>query len=256
MNMIFDTHAHYDDESFDEDRETLLSELPNKNIFSVVNAAANIESSKKSVLIAKKYSYIYAAVGVHPENISDMKFDYILEMKNMINECKKIVAIGEIGLDYHYSKSTKIEQLELFENQVKFALECNLPVIVHDREAHGDTQSVLKKYKPRGVVHCFSGSRDMAKEIIGLGMYLGIGGVVTFKNAKNIVDVVENVDLSKIVLETDAPYMTPVPFRGERCNSTHIEFTAQKIAEIKNIDKYEVLKVTKKNAIDLFEIEV
>lgn len=252
-SLIFDTHAHYDDKSFDEDRSEVLKMLPQNNVFAVVNAGADIESSVKSIEISKEYDYVYASVGIHPENISDEKIDYINILEDLLKN-EKVVAIGEIGLDYHYTKDNKSDQIELFENQINLAVNHNLPIMVHDREAHGDTMDLLKKYTPKGIVHCFSGSVEMAKEVIKLGMYIGIGGLITFKNAKTAVNVVENIPLSSIVLETDAPYMTPVPFRGTRCNSSYIKYTAEKIAEIKNINVEEVLKITKENALKLFNL--
>ena len=255
MSLIFDTHAHYDDSAFDEDREEKLSVLPNDNIYAVINAGADIESSKKSITLSEKYDYIYAAVGIHPENISSISKDYISGLEKLILNNKKVVGVGEIGLDYHYTKENKTQQKDLFESQVKLAIKHDLPVIVHDREAHGDTLEILKKYKPKGVVHCFSGSLEMANEVIKMGMYIGVGGVVTFKNAKNVVYVVENISLENIVLETDAPYMSPVPFRGKRCDSSYIKYTAEKISEIKNIELNEVFEITKQNAKNLFGIK-
>ena len=256
MGLIFDTHAHYDDIAFDDDREKILSSLPkNDNIYAVVNAGADIESSKKSINLSEKYSYIYAAVGVHPENISNTPKDYISQLEKLILSSEKIVGVGEIGLDYHYTKENKEQQKDLFESQVKLAVKHDLPIIVHDREAHGDTMEILKKHNPKGVVHCFSGSLEMAQEVIKMGMYIGIGGVITFKNAKNAVYVVENISLENIVLETDAPYMSPVPFRGKRCDSSYIKYTAEKISEIKNISLKEVFEVTKQNAKNLFGIK-
>lgn len=252
-NLIFDTHAHYDDKSFDEDRSEVLKMLPKNNVFAVVNAGADIESSVKSIEISKEYDYVYASVGIHPENIPDDKSDYMKILEDLLKN-EKVVAIGEIGLDYHYTKDNKADQIELFENQINLAVNHDLPIMVHDREAHGDTMDLLKKHNPKGIVHCFSGSVEMAKEVIKLGMYIGIGGLITFKNAKTAVSVVENIPLSSIVLETDAPYMTPVPFRGTRCNSSHIKYTAEKIAEIKKIDVNEVLKITKENALKLFNL--
>lgn len=252
-SLIFDTHAHYDDKSFDEDRSEVLKMLPQNNVFAVVNAGADIESSVKSIEISKEYDYVYASVGIHPENIPDEKIDYINILEGLLKN-EKVVAIGEIGLDYHYTKDNKSDQIELFENQINLAVNHNLPIMVHDREAHGDTMDLLKKYTPKGIVHCFSGSVEMAKEVIKLGMYIGIGGLITFKNAKTAVNVVANIPLSSIVLETDAPYMTPVPFRGTRCNSSYIKYTAEKIAEIKNINVEEVLKITKENALKLFNL--
>lgn len=255
MSLIFDTHAHYDDSAFDEDREEKLNSLPNDNIYAVINAGADIESSEKSISLSESYPYIYAAVGIHPENISNISKDYIFKLEKLILSGKKVVGVGEIGLDYHYTKENKKQQKDLFENQVKLAIKHDLPVIVHDREAHADTMDILKKHKPRGVVHCFSGSLEMAKEIIKMGMYIGIGGVVTFKNAKNIVDVAENISLEHILLETDAPYMAPVPFRGKRCDSSYIKYTAEKISEIKNIDLKDVFEITKQNAKNLFGVK-
>lgn len=252
-SLIFDTHAHYDDKSFDEDRTEVLKMLPQNNVFAVVNAGADIESSVKSIEISKEYDYVYASVGVHPENIPDEKCDYMKILEDLLKN-EKVVAIGEIGLDYHYTKDNKAKQMELFENQINLAVNYNLPIMVHDREAHGDTMDLLKKHNPKGIVHCFSGSVEMAKEVIKLGMYIGIGGLITFKNAKTAVSVVENIPLSSIVLETDAPYMTPVPFRGTRCNSSYIKYTAEKIAEIKKMDVNEVLEITKENALKVFNL--
>ena len=256
MNQIFDTHAHYDSEEFNSDRDELLNSLPKKNVFAVITAGADIKSSEKAVEISKKYGYIFSAVGIHPENIpvNSTSIEYLKELENLILDNKKVVAVGEIGLDYHFNSENKEMQKSLFENQIQLALKHNLPITVHDRDAHGDTLEVLKKYKPKGVVHCFSGSLEMANEVIRLGMKIGIGGVVTFKNAKNIVNVVQNISISKIVLETDAPYLSPVPFRGKRCDSSYISYTAEKIAEIKKISTSEVLQITKENAKNLFDI--
>jgi TatD DNase family protein len=256
MNLIFDTHAHYDDAAFDEDRGKILSGLPDEGIFAVIDAGADIKSSRESIEISKKYPYVYAAVGIHPENVDKIEDkNYTYELEKLILSCEKVVAIGEIGLDYHYSSENKDIQKSVFENQIKLALKHDIPIMVHDREAHGDTLEFLKKYKPKGVVHCFSGSLEMAKEIIKLGMYLGIGGVVTFKNAKNVVHVVKDISLSHMVLETDAPYMAPVPLRGKRCDSSYIKYTAEKVAELKDIKMSEILEETKKNALNLFSIK-
>lgn len=256
-NEIFDTHSHYNDEAFDFDREEVLKSLPSQNIFAVIDNGGNVKSSQKAVELSKKYPYIYAAVGFHPEYLNNEKVDLnflVSQLENLINN-EKVVAVGEIGLDYHFNSDNKDIQKEVFEEQIKVAIEHNLPVIVHDRDAHGDTLEILKKYKPQGVVHCFSGSLEMAREILKIGMSLGIGGVVTFKNAKSIVEVVKNVPMSSIVLETDAPYLSPTPLRGKRCISPYIEYTAQKVAEIKNISLKDVLETTKNNAIQLFGIK-
>lgn len=253
--MIFDTHAHYDDEAFESDREELLNSMHEGGVLGIVNASADINSSLSSVKISEKYPYVFAAVGVHPENLGGLSEDYTEQIKKIATEHKKVVAIGEIGLDYHFRSDNKEKQIEVFENQVKLANFLDLPVIVHDREAHKDTFDILKKYNPKGIVHCFSGSVEMAKEIVKLGMKLGIGGVLTFKNAKTIVEVVKQIPLSHLVLETDAPYLAPVPFRGKRCNSSYIKFVAEKIAEIKNISAQEVYKETFKNALEVYNIK-
>lgn len=253
--MIFDTHAHYDDEAFESDREELLNSMHESGVLGIVNASADINSSLSSAKLSEKYPYVFAAVGVHPENLDGLSEDYTEQIKKIATEHKKVVAIGEIGLDYHFRLDNKEKQIEVFENQVKLANFLDLPVIVHDREAHKDTFDILKKYNPKGIVHCFSGSVEMAKEIVKLGMKLGIGGVLTFKNAKTIVEVVKQIPLSHLVLETDAPYLAPVPFRGKRCNSSYIKFVAEKIAEIKNISAEEVYKETFKNALEVYNIK-
>ena len=256
MENIFETHAHYDDEAFDEDREKLLGELPEKGVCGVITAGADLKTSIAAVRLAEKYPYVYAAVGVHPENIGeDFDADDISKLERLLNSHEKIVAVGEIGLDYHFRQDNKEIQKEVFLKQIELANKHNLPVLVHDREAHGDTMEILKNMKPKGIVHCFSGSVEMAKEVVKLGMHLGVGGVVTFKNAKTIVEVVREMPLGVMVLETDAPYMAPVPFRGKRCDSSMIKYTAEKIAEIKNVPVDEVLEITKSNAIKLFGIK-
>lgn len=252
--MIFDSHAHYEDKAFDDDRDDILKNLPEMGVCNVINVGTDVINSRKSVELAEKYPYVFSAVGIHPQCVSKVSsddFDKLFEMaKN-----KNVVAIGEIGLDYHYGSDNKDLQIEIFENQVLISKKLSLPIIVHDRDAHMDTLRILNKHKPKGVVHCFSGSLEFAKEILKLGMFIGIGGLVTFKNAKKIVEVVKNVSLESILLETDAPYMTPEPFRGKRCDSSHIRFTAEKIAQIKDISYDEVLFVTRKNAMKLFCLE-
>lgn len=252
-NLIFDSHAHYDDEKFDGDREQILSSLPQSGVCCVINNGIDLETSLLSIKFAEKYSYIYAAVGVHPHEAQNAPKDYLDKLRKMLRH-KKVVAVGEIGLDYHYDFSPRDVQRRIFEEQLQLAKELNIPVIIHDREAHADTLELLKKYRPMGVVHCFSGSAEMAREVIELGMYIGLGGAVTFKNAKTPVQVAEFVPIDKLLLETDAPYMTPVPFRGQRCDSSHIAITAEKIAQIRNIQQDELLCITCNNAKNLFGI--
>lgn len=251
---IFDTHAHYDDLKFDEDRDEILSALPNNGVEFVINCGCDLTSSKKSIELCEKYKYFYCALGIHPSEISDNSETEFQSIKVLTNY-GKCVAVGEIGLDYHYDFVPKDKQLEFFEKQLQFATEADLPVIVHDREAHEDTLTLLKKYKPKGVLHCFSGSVEMAKEIIKLGMYIGLGGAVTFKNARKPLEVAEYLPEDRLLLETDCPYMAPVPNRGKRCTSDMIALTAEKIAEVRKTDTQQLIDKTKQNAFELFSIK-
>ncbi len=250
---IFDSHAHYDDEQFDIDRNELLVSFKEKGISGVVCCGVNIETSEFAVELSHKYDFIYSAVGFHPLD-NDEYHDGDLEKIRQLAQDKKCVAIGEIGLDYHYEKESRENQLILLEKQIELAKELDLPVIIHDRESHEDTMNILKKHKPKGVVHCFSGSVEMAKEVVKLGMYIGLGGAVTFKNAVKPCEVAKFVPDNKLLIETDAPYMTPVPFRGKRCTSLHIPYTAEKIAELRGVTAQEILDLTDKNARELFKI--
>lgn len=248
--LIFDSHAHYDDKKFDGIRGELLEALPRHGVCGVINCGCDTESSKKALEFAEKHPYFYAAVGVHPENIGGGRVSEIEEL----SKHKKCVAIGEIGLDYYWVSDNKEEQKNLFEEQLILANKLNLPVIVHDRDAHADTLEILKKHRPKGVVHSFSGSPEMAKEILKLGMYIGIGGVITFKNAKKLPEVVAELPENRFLLETDAPYLTPVPYRGEINHSAMIYYTAKKIAEIRNTSVESVLDSARKNTEKLFGI--
>ncbi|MBQ8503641.1 MAG: TatD family hydrolase [Clostridia bacterium] len=250
---IFDTHAHYDDGRFDDDRDELLNSLTGKGVSHIINCGCDLKSSKTTLALSQKYAFIYAAVGVHAHEAEEATESDLLEIEELYRN-EKVVAVGEIGLDYHYDFSPRERQLEVFERQLALANKLELPVIVHDREAHEDTMNLLKKYKPKGVVHCFSGSKEMAAEIVKLGMYIGMGGAVTFKNAKRPVEVMEYLPIERLLLETDAPYMTPVPFRGTRCDSAHIAYTAEKIAEIKKIDVQQLIDLCHENAKTLFGI--
>lgn len=251
--MIFDTHAHYDDKVFDDDRAELFKKLVQNKICGVLNLGVDLETSKISADFANENSIFYAAVGVHPLNLEGLKEDFINDLQKFLKN-KKVVAIGEIGLDYYHSPHNKDLQREVFEKQLTLAKEHNLPVCVHDREAHDDVLELLEKIRPKGVVHCFSGDVKMCERILNLGMHIGVGGIITFDNqaASTLSKVVEFAPLQKILLETDAPYLAPVPFRGKRCDSTHIEFTAREIAKIKKILLQEVYNITKQNAENLF----
>lgn len=259
IDNIFDSHAHYDDEQFDGDRDELLQSLPSKGVCAVINCASDLKSSATSAELSEKYPFFWCACGVHPhEAEKELKTANINEIeKRIVNftEKKKCVAIGEIGLDYHYDFSPRELQKEIFELQLKLSKELDLPVIVHDREAHEDTMTLLKKYRPKGVVHCFSGSVEMAREVLKLGMYIGLGGAVTFKNAKKPVAVATETDIDRILLETDCPYMAPVPFRGTRCSSDMIAYSAQTIASVKNMDVQTLVDAATENTKRLFGIE-
>ena len=249
MSKIFDTHSHYDDIKFNEVRDELLSSLKSKNVGRVITCGVDKSSSLRSKKLAEKYDYIYFAAGIHPENMDEVCCtDFIKEMSGH----EKCVAVGEIGLDYYFDSSSAEKQKQVFEKQLILSKELNLPVIVHDRDAHADTLELLKKHRPKGVVHCFSGSPETAKEIVSLGMYIGIGGVITFKNAKRLPEVAKELPLDRLLLETDCPYLAPEPFRGKLCNSAMIEYTAKRLAEIRNISYEEVLDAAFENAMNLF----
>lgn len=254
MENIFDTHAHYDDEAFDSDRESLLPSFEGRGVSRVIDCGCNVASSKKAIELSEKYDFIYAAVGIHPHDAEEAETGD-LDVIKRLTEHEKVVAIGEIGLDYHYDFSPRELQKEYFEKQIILAKELDMPIIVHDREAHEDTMQLLRKHRPKGVLHCFSGSVETAKEIISLGMYIGLGGAVTFKNAKMPLKVAEFLPLDRLLLETDAPYMTPVPFRGKRNDSSLIPYTAIKIAEVKGIAPQELVDAACENAKRLFGVE-
>lgn len=252
--LIFDSHAHYDDEAFDQDRGEILRNLPAQGICRIVNVGADLQGCRDAVALAAAYPYIYAGVGIHPVCVNDTPDEALNEVETLL-DAPKVVAVGEIGLDYHFEDNAPREvQREWFAKQLALANRRGFPVIVHDRDAHGDTMELLCKYRPKGVVHCFSGSVEMMREVVRLGMYIGLGGAVTFKNARVPVEVAAAVPLDHLLLETDAPYMAPVPYRGKRCDSSMIAKTAERIAEIRQMPVEELLKATQQNASRLFGI--
>lgn len=252
--MFFDTHAHYDDKRFNDDLDELLASMSKNNVDYIVNAAADISSARKGIELAKKYPFIYAAVGVHPHNVDRLKEDAIESLENL-SQHSKVVAIGEIGLDYYYEHSPRDIQKIWFKNQMDLAKKLGLPIIVHSRDAAAETFEMVKQSGLKdGVIHCYSGSVEMAKEYTKLGFYIGIGGTVTFKNARKPVEVVREIPLESIVIETDCPYLTPMPHRGKRNDSTYLQYIAQKIADIKGISIEDVARVTSKNAKTLYGI--
>lgn len=252
---IFDSHAHYDDEAFDEDREKVLEELKSNNIIGVLNCGASVEGMRKSVELARKYDIFYAAVGIHPEH-ADMLDDNILaEMKEFAKE-DKVRAIGEIGLDYYWEENPEREiQRAAFRKQMEIARQLKLPVVIHDREAHEDTLNIMKEFpEVKGVVHCFSGSVEFAKQCLELGYYIGFTGVVTFKNAKKIVEVAKIVPLERMLVETDCPYMAPTPYRGKRNRSEYIEYILIELSKIKEISIEEINCQMIQNIKDLLSL--
>lgn len=253
--MIFDSHAHYDDEKFDDDREQVINEIHDKGVIGVLNCGSSFKGAKDSLSLAKKYDFFYAAVGIHPENAYELTCETYDEIKEMAKD-PKVRAIGEIGLDYYWEENPPKEvQKEVFRKQMALAGELNLPVIIHDREAHGDTLEIMKEFpNVMGVVHCFSGSVEFARECLKLGYYIGFTGVVTFKNAKKIIEVAKEVPLNRMLVETDAPYMAPTPHRGKRNQSDYIQFIIEKLASIKETSNEELEKITINNIKTLLKI--
>lgn len=254
--MIFETHAHYDDEAFDEDRDTLLSSMRENGIEYIVNVGANLKSTAASIALAQKYPFIYAAAGVHPSDTGELDEEVFLRLKE---QCllEKVVAVGEIGLDYYWDNVERSVQKFWFERQLDLAREMKKPVIIHSRDAAKDTFDIMTAKNAEelgGVVHCYSYSPEMALDYIKMGFYIGVGGVVTFQNGKKMKEVVEAVPMERLLLETDSPYLSPVPNRGKRNTSLNLPYVAQKIAEIKGISYDEVVAVTADNAKKMYKI--
>ncbi len=255
--MIFETHAHYDDEKFDEDRVELLSRLLRENnIGNIVNVGATFKGCKDSLKLAEDYENVYAAIGIHPEEIDEID-DGVIEWLRQNASNPKVVAIGEIGLDYYWVKdeSQRAKQREWFLKQLDLAKEVNLPVVIHSRDAAEDTLNTIVGYNTqmcKGIVHCYSYSKEIALEYVKMGWYIGVGGVITFKNGRKLRETVEAIPLESIVLETDCPYMAPEPHRGERNSSIYLKYVAERIAEIKNVSVQEVENVTYENALKIY----
>ncbi|KPU27497.1 hydrolase TatD [Caloranaerobacter sp. TR13] len=255
--MLIDSHAHLDDKRFDKDRDKIIKSLKNNDIWVVINPGADLASSIKAVALAQQYENIYAAVGIHPHDAKTMDDDTIEVLKSLLKK-DKVIAVGEIGLDYHYDFSPRDIQRKWFREQIKLAKEFNLPIIVHDREAHKDVYDILKEEQDgtlTGVLHCFSGSVEMAKEYIKMGFYISFAGPVTFKNAKTAKEVVKAIDINRILIETDSPYLTPHPHRGKRNEPLYVRYVAAMIAELKDITVEEVARITTENTKRLFNID-
>lgn len=254
---IFDSHAHYDDEEFDDDRKEVIEELKNNGVIGIMNCSSSYESIAKTCELINTWDFIYGAVGIHPENADEFKDEMLEEFKEIIKKNPKVKAIGEIGLDYYWDENPDKEiQKDVFRKHMKLAEELNLPVIIHDRDAHEDTLNIIKEFpNVKGVVHCFSGSVEFAKECLKLGYYIGVTGVVTFKNAKKVVKVVKEVPIERLLVETDCPYMAPEPNRGKRNKSSYIKYVIEKISEIKEINPKEFNIKVNENLQNLFKIQ-
>ena len=255
MNLIFDTHAHYDDEAFDADREELLASMPENGVGLIVDPGCDLESSRRAVEIAEKYPHVYAAVGWHPENCAPYTRESLDTLRAWAKD-PKVVAIGEIGLDYYWEQNSPREfQQEVFRDQLALAQELGLPVIVHDRDAHADCLAIVKEFpQVRGVFHCYSGSVEMAHELLRRGWYLGFDGPITYKNAAKAPEVIAACPVERILLETDSPYLAPVPNRGKRNDSRNLPFIAARVAQIKGMTTDQVAEVTLQNGKKLFDL--
>ena len=252
--MLFDTHAHYYAEAFDPDRDAVLSALPAAGVGLVLCPGCDLDTSRQSIQLAEAYPHVYAAAGVHPEDALGLPVDWLDQVAEMTRH-PKVKAIGEIGLDYYWKEVPRDLQKEVFRAQLQLAKVLDLPVIVHDREAHGDCMEIVRDYPVlRGVFHCYSGSAEMAAELLKRGWYLGFDGPITYKNARKAIEVLEICPLDKMVIETDSPYLTPVPNRGKRNDSRQLEFVVRKIAEVKGLSAENVEELTYTNGKKLFGI--
>ena len=255
--MLFDTHAHYDDARFDEDRDALLSSMPAHNVGLILNPGCDVETSRKAISYAQKYPFVYAAVGIHPEDINENWNNDLVVIKEMAESEPRVRAIGEIGLDYYWEKDerARARQQVVFARQMELARELGKPVIVHDRDAHADCLEIARRNKGvSGVFHCFAGSVEMARELLALGYHLSFTGVITFKNARRAIEVIREAPLDRLMVETDSPYMAPEPYRGRRNSSLYVHRMVETIAEIKGVAVEEVERITTENGKRLFDI--
>lgn len=254
--MIIDTHAHYDDEAFDEDRDVLIRGFYRQGIEMVVNVGADIESSKQTILLAEKYDNLYGVIGVHPNETRNLE-EEDMEWLAVASAHPKVVAIGEIGLDYYWNEPERETQIQWFVRQLDVARQVKLPVVIHSRDAAKDTLDIMKAEKGGeigGVIHCFSYGVELARDYLNMGFFLGIGGVATFKNARKLKEVIQYMPMDRIVLETDSPYLTPVPYRGKRNYSGYLPYVVDAVAELKSMSAEEVIAATRENALRLYRL--
>lgn len=253
--MLFDTHAHLDDQAFDQDRQELIAQLPQAGIGLVMNPGCSLASSRNAAALAREYDFLYAAVGSHPDAADEVTPQVLDAYRQLCRDNPKVLAIGEIGLDYHYEDIPRQRQLAAFRDQMALAQELGLPVIVHEREAHADGMAVVEEFpQVTGVFHCYSGSAEMAQWLVSRGWYIGFTGVLTFKNARKAVEVAQQLPLDRIVLETDCPYMSPEPHRGKRNDPSRLPFMAQKLAQLRGLSAEEVAAITMKNGRRLYRL--
>lgn len=255
--MIFDSHAHYDDEAFEEDRDPLLMGMQEAGVGAIVNVGASLRGVRDTAALTEKYPFVYGAVGIHPDHVEQLNDDVMEEMRSLCAR-EKIVAVGEIGLDYYWDKNPREMQKEWFIRQLALAKEVRLPVNIHSREAAQDTFDIMKTEhagSTGGVIHCYSGSKEMARDYLNLGYYLGVGGVVTFKNARVLKEVVAYAPLDRILVETDCPYLAPTPFRGKRNASPLLSYVLDQIAELKGVSRKEAEQTTWDNACRMYQIK-
>lgn len=253
--MIFDTHAHYDSEQFNEDREELLCSMEEQGVGTIVNVCASYASCERVTNMVQKYPFMYAAVGIHPDHVGSLNEETFAKMKELFSR-DKVIAVGEIGLDYYWDNESHDLQKKWFIRQLELARELDLPVLIHSRDAAADTMEIMKAHAEglSGVIHCYSYSREMAQEYVKMGFYIGVGGVVTFKNGRKLKETVAEIPLESIVLETDCPYLAPEPYRGKRNHSAYIRYVAETIAEIKGVTYEEVVAQTEENARKMYRL--
>ena len=257
QDMIFDTHSHYNDEAFTDDLPAIVRQFPEAGICGAVNVASNLSSIDEVLALSKAYPQFYAALGIHPSDCAPLTESRLLTIQEKLHE-PKVVAVGEIGLDYHYDEPEREVQKKWFRRQLRMAQEADLPVIIHSRDAAQDTMQILLEEQAHfsgGVIHCYSYSPEMAEQFVRMGFYIGVGGVVTFKNGKRLKETVQRIPLGRIVLETDCPYMAPVPHRGERNSSLYLPLVVSEIAQLLQIPEEEVVRVTYENAMRLYRLE-
>ena len=253
--MLFDTHAHLDDQAFDQDRRELIARLPQAGIGLVMNPGCSLASSRNAAALAREYDFLYAAVGSHPDAADEVTPQVLDAYRQLCRDNPKVLAIGEIGLDYHYEDIPRQRQLAAFRDQMALAQELGLPVIVHEREAHAEGMAVVEEFpQVTGVFHCYSGSAEMAQWLVSRGWYIGFTGVLTFKNARKAVEVAQQLPLERIVLETDCPYMSPEPYRGKRNDPSRLPFMAQKLAQLRGLSTEEVAAITTENGRRLYRL--